>query len=477
MASAHRIVAIQREFFGILQEYFLRMTGSGPNEFATFDSFGTAVNQGAHKLATRAPDAYDYAFTALKAFYETYGLELYGEVKKLGGLSFVSGGSSRFLGSQFASVRKMVLYADIVLIPDPILPWVEDPRPEERFRNVLFLQSVFALLHLKPLVNADLPYPAVIVFPSYERSLERLDTVTQTRINELVTGIVSVYLGRKFENFDELKSFAATNESDFLTGIDKHHLFVAPGGDVGQPLEDAFKMYLEEIRQWRSEEYLSSISRLSKGMLVLIALMERIVPQYHLLENAEEFSSNPMLCLPAQWHYYSIACKFFDDRLKALGLLDERTVKAVRGINQPELRWLGNIPVEALVDLRRNNENEEFRRVLKAGISELHGAALSDLDRVTSEVSRSVTSLLVGHEKQIARIEEKYQSKYRKIAIASWATVAGLLMPALAPLIGVAAPLAIGGTYLDTKMSERKERTNAAKSLMGVLAAAKEEEG
>jgi len=157
MTGFRRIVAIQRELFGILEESFLRITGCKPTEFATFDTFDEVIRQGAQKLAKRAPEAFVYAHTALSAFYSTRGTELYDELKKMGGLSFVLGGSSRFLGSQFASVRKMVLYADTILIPDPILPWVEDPRPEERFRDVLFLQSVFALLHLKPLIDTDLP--------------------------------------------------------------------------------------------------------------------------------------------------------------------------------------------------------------------------------------------------------------------------------------------------------------------------------
>ena len=369
-----------------------------------------------------------------------------------------------------------MLYADTVLIPDPILPWIEDSREEERFRNVLFLQSIFALLHLKPLVDADLPYPAVIVFPSYEKSLERLDPTTQTGINGLLTGILSAYLGREFAGFEELKNFTVTNESDFLHGIDAHHLFVAPGGDIGQPLEDALNVYIEDIKRWRSADYLLGVSRLSKGMLVLIALMERIAPQYHLFENAEEFSASPMLCLPAQWHYYSIACRFFEQRLKAQGILEESTINIVRGINHPKLTWLGNISVEALVDLRLNSENEEFRRILKGRISELHGAALGDLNRVTSEVSRSVASLLAGHGRQIAQIQAKYQSNYTKFAIASWASVAALLVPALGPFIGVGAPFAIGGGYLDAKLSERKELAKASKSLMGVLAAAKEQE-
>jgi hypothetical protein len=474
MGDVLRIIELQRRLFGILDEFFQRATGTHPARFATFDSFGTKVRSDAYKLAERGPAAFSYGYEALSEFNKNNGVELFSEAKKLGGLSFVLGGSSRFLQSQFDSIRKVALYADTALIPDPILPWIENPRVEERFRNVLFLETAFALLQLKPLVDADLPYPAVVVFPSYEKSLETLDTTTQNQINALALGILSAYLGRAFTTFPELADFAVTNESDFLAAVDRYRLFIAPGAEIGQPLQEGLESYLEAIREWRSDEHISELSNLPRGMLLLNALMERITPQYHLLENAEELSSCPMVCLPAHWHYYSLACKFFEQRLKAQGVLDEATINTVRGINQPELKWLGNIPVEGLVDLRRNNENETFRKALKDRISELHGAALSDLNRITSEVCRSIASLLNAHNGRIGEIEKKYQSKYRNIAIGSWATLAATLVPALAPIAGITAPLALGGTYLNAKLSERKERAKAARSLMGILAAAKQ---
>ncbi len=477
MGEGHRITEIQRKFFAILAEFFKRATTCSPTSFATFDSFGSRIRSEAQKLAPRLPDAYSYAHEALGSFYHQYGVELFTQSKSLGGLSFVLGGGTRFGESQFDSVRKVALYADTVLIPDPIMPWIEDPRSEERFRHVLFLETAFALLHLKPLVDADLPYPAVVVFPSYEKSLERSDRTTQDRINRLVLGILSHYLGRDFSDFEDLHKFSIANETEFLTKVDEHHLLVAPNGSVGEPLLTALNTYIETIKEWRSDDHVGAILRLPRGAIVLNALMERIAPQSHLLENAEELSCCPMLCFPSQWHYYSMSCRFFEEQLKACGALNEQTIKTVRAINQPDLNWLGNVPVEALVDLRRNNENEQFRRSLKERVSELHGAAVSDLDRITSEVSRSISSLLAAHDKQIATIEEKYSHKYRNIAIGSWITVAAALVPALAPFLGVSAPIVLGGQYLDAKISERKDRAKAACSLMGVLAAAKETGG
>jgi hypothetical protein len=57
-------------------------------------------------------------------------------------------------------VSSSVLCSDTVLNPDPVLPWVESDRREERFGHVLLIQAVHALLQLKPLIDADLAQPS-----------------------------------------------------------------------------------------------------------------------------------------------------------------------------------------------------------------------------------------------------------------------------------------------------------------------------
>jgi len=70
--------------------------------------------------------------------------------------------------TQLDAVRRLILYADIVLIPDPVFVWIETPRPEERFSHIQLLEAMFFLLRLKSLVDCASAYPPVIVFPSFE---------------------------------------------------------------------------------------------------------------------------------------------------------------------------------------------------------------------------------------------------------------------------------------------------------------------
>jgi hypothetical protein len=135
------------------------------------------------------------------------------------------------------------------------------------------------------------------------------------------------------------------------------------------------------------------------------------------------------------------------------------------------------VPIESLAQLRLNNENEDFRSRIRGFTKALHEAELSDLDRVTAEVSRAIASLLMNHQKRVRQIDEEYRGRYKKTALATWISAAALMVPSLAPFLPA---LSAGGAalkYLSDKMDERKARKEHAKSLLGVLAAASEAQG
>ena len=464
----------QRELFEVFQEFFERATGKRRlQEFATFDSFDGVVHENAEELTRRFPEALKFAWDRLPKLYDPSDLRAFDDAQRAVGLKLVLGGSSRFGETHLDSVRKMLLYADTILIPDPVLPWMESPRSEERFRFVLLLQTIFTVLHLKPLVDADLPYPAVVVFPSFEKSLEEKDPITRAGIDDFSTQIFAEKLNIGFGSLAEVAGFATTNPADFLQKVEAERVFVGPQIDPSLPLREHIREYREHIQNWRSTEEQAKAAAFSDAQLVFQGIVERLGPQYHLLENAEETSANPMICIPNQWHYYTVCTTSFESRLKKLGLLEPKTIASVRAINQPELDWLGNIPIEDLVRLRSENENEAFRKRLSALTSQLSEASIEDLDRVTRETSKDLSSLLSEHSKGVRAQVEEFQTKYKIAAVGACVTLAAILLPALAPFGLSTSAAAVGLGYAATKIDELAKKKQRARSLVGVLAAAK----
>ena len=153
------------------------------------------------------------------------GPEAFRAAQTLGGLKLSLGGQSYFGQSQLNSVTSSLLYADSVLIPDPILPWLESARQDERFRHVKLLQATFVMLHLRPLVDANLLFPACIVFPSWEKSLEEHDLSTWQRSSQLVADFIAHFVNRSLQSYDDVIDFVDFDPEVFVERAQKHSLF------------------------------------------------------------------------------------------------------------------------------------------------------------------------------------------------------------------------------------------------------------
>lgn len=467
------IVEYERTFFSILDEFFIRATGSSATAFSNIDNFADTIHSRAQQIAPRGWDAFVWLEEQLRPLYGKNAGEAFRLAKKLGGMKLVLGGGSRFLGSQLSSVSTSILYSDTVFVPDPIMPWLERERAEEKFRHVSLLQNAHALLHIKPLVDANLQYPAVLVFPSMEKTLEDKDQYTKDGISHLIGCVFSAFLDEKLDTLEAIFDYANHNPEKFLSSVDKNHLFVAPGGPVDEPLVDALQRYQMEMETWRSKEWLDLIARVPVHQRVFNGICERLTPQFHLLENAEELGSHPLMCLDQHAHYYKIVAAANNARLEKAGLINPRTNSLIEALGSQRLDWLGEISVETLIRLREDNENVGFRKRLQDAVGRLHESVLSDVDKVAAEVCHEISTAIAEHEKQQRDINEKYKRIHGQTAVMGIAAAGVSLFPALAPYLASAAPFALMSKYGYDKISECAEKRTLTKSLVGVLATAK----
>ncbi len=87
-----------------------------------------------------AQTAYEKLESSLMNLYSTEGEKVFRAAKILDACKLNLGGSSRFLETHLNATRKSLLFSDTVLIPDPIMPWIEERRDEEQFKHVIPLQ-------------------------------------------------------------------------------------------------------------------------------------------------------------------------------------------------------------------------------------------------------------------------------------------------------------------------------------------------
>lgn len=321
-------------------------------------------------------------------------------------------------------------------------------------------------------MDAELPYPAIFVFPSWEKTLEDRDEQTQQAISQMIAEVLSHCLGGTFQSLSEVEDFAARKPEQFLTAVDQSRLFVAPGGPVDERLLDALSRYQREMETWRSQEWLNWYGTLPTHMRVLNAVLERLPPQYHLLANSEEMRGNPLLCLEQQAHYFKLVSATNSARLERLGLLNPHTRALVDAFRSHRLHWLAHIPSDQLARLRKDNENVAFRKRLGDALGRLHDSMLCNVDKVAEEICHELQSMIADHKKELRNLQDKYKRMHRLTSAISLAAAGVAFMPALAPFLGSVVPFALAARYGNDKVRELADRRALTQSLVGVLATA-----
>jgi hypothetical protein len=314
----------------------------------------------------------------------------------------------------------------------------------------------------------------VFVFPSFEKTLEREDDVTKSGIDQLLADVMAHFVDPGIASVNDAYSFANTHTDDFIHAVEQHALFVPPEAAVGEPVGQSLQRYEHHIKTWRSPEFLQTYERAPVGSKVLVGIFERLSPQFHLFENAEELIAHPLVSIEQQAHYFKLVSEVNAGRLSKLGLLDDATRRQMAALSSERLEWLSNIPISLLVDLREDNEHDVFRKTLTTAMGQLHASALENVDKVAGEICREIDAGIARYNRSIREINDKFKVSAAQDVAGAVVGGVGLLVPTLAPFLGAitlgAAALKLGHDALTRRVELKKQ----SRSLMGVLAIAKD---
>ena len=466
-----RIRAYHEELFDAFDAFFRGATGTTVDSFqgfsdlsaSTWDTFVSRFNEAAEKLQLR-----------LFGLYNQHRHRQFDDARVLGGVKMVLGGGSRFYGTQREAVARTSLYADTILVPDPVYAWLEVERHDAQSVAFEIFKTVHSLLLLRPLVAVSSETMPIVLFPSFEKTLERNDPVTAQAMNDLATAYFTAGLNRPFQSMLEVLEVATKSPEQFIADVSAARLYI-PRGHAAAPddVRDSIREYRDDVLAHRTGPEQEAVEGLNDGEVLALAIFESVAPQFHLFENATTFAAQPLMCFPNHWHYYRTLSTGVHSELMKSGLISGKTVALVQALQQERFGWLSAITVDQLASLRETSEFRDFRSTLDSCASALGEVRLSEIDRVGAEVAAALGALLDKHELKSRHVVDQYQTKHRKTAVMAGAAVAVTFLPALASVISGVGAFGVLTRYLFDKIDERHEKAALTRSLIGVLANAR----
>jgi hypothetical protein len=110
-------------------------------------------------------------------------------------------------------------------------------------------------------------------------------------------------------------------------------------------------------------------------------------------------------------------------------------------------------------------------------MSNLHASALEDIDKVAGEICREIDAGIARYNRSVREINDKFRASTAQTVVGAVGGCLGLLVPTLAPFMGPIVPLAALTKLGYDALSRHVELKKQSRSLMGVLAVAKDRAG
>lgn len=310
---------------------------------------------------------------------------------------------------------KCGIYTDTIVLPDPFLRTkavFERSTPSDQ--AYFIMKHAMNILQYKELACADVEIPIVVILPDISE-LEEDEKRFYHHLGEIDTLKHSQKLfNRRFESMDELM--------DFASALDTIERAIAEIADKSRVLFDTawegdITAHLTRATQDKTAQILGTKN---PGVILALQSLGRLATSNELLIKSRRLQGIPLINAPTSWQYLVWKMEYdADSAEKITHTKDLHIVKALQSLADGEMQWLGNIPPEALIEMRKQSALEEIRSILGKGIDDLIASNPSNFYRTHDQIFDNFNQAFEKHHANIKELRAK-QWKFAGSDIGTW---------------------------------------------------------
>lgn len=358
---------------------------------------------------------------------------------------------SVFSGDLFPAYEENVvstagLYIDTIVLPCPVIriaPLAKVLPNTEVVR--LLIKHVLTAMTYRSLATANVSPPIVLIVPTRDDLQGRGRKEIAESAAPAMVKHGNLLFGSSFQKLDELIEFCNGLRSveDVVARLNHpgRLLFDTEwGGDAAHQLRKAMT----------DSPAVPGIAQDVAGHHVIGACVGRMAQAMAAQEAAFQFGGSPLISAPTSWNYYTWLLEYQGTtarsqagRLEACHVTHALTAEA--GVN---LEWLGNVPPEAVLEIRKNGQAEELRTLLGNGLSELLEVNPNNYFRTADQVVENLDAAFRKHQRELSEAKLKKLRLYG-LNVPTCLAVGGIgiagAITGNVPLQGISAALSVAG--------------------------------
>lgn len=316
------------------------------------------------------------------------------------GLKTVFGGDL-FPVAEDALISTSSIYSDTVIVPEPFLQsehvFATSP---DHLKAYYFFKSALNLCSISRLALADVDPPIVCVLPAAQFIDSTRQEFQKFEMIRMGLAHASILFGRDFASEDELWTFARglSDVAKLKNAIVRPERFL---------LDAEFKGTFEEAVARHLQQAILPMRGMAPGLAVVLNIVGRMGQANDLLAKARDIRAVPIVEAPTSWQYLMWRFEYGAD-LSATGdrLADEHVLRSLVSSPDAPCSWIGKIPDDALIELRRTGALADLRSKLSAGVKEIVERSPSDYEASARRVYGNIDQILSDHAAALRDLKE-----------------------------------------------------------------------
>ena len=297
------------------------------------------------------------------------------------------------------------------------------------FMDIILLESIF------------IPDPEIvlaIVCPSERDVNEKIESAIIDRGKYLTINYANDLLGTRFSSWEELKEKTQKiiGSQSIKKAIKKPELLPAPFNEP-KHVSDRLNQCFTRLRFIQSQALHSKPDK-----PVMYDLLTNFLTEFGVMEGqihgSLETDSAPLLPRYT-WDLYKWRISSGNmDSSKLLGWEERRATAVVTSLQHENVNWLCNIPLNAIVELRKTGFLEDFRQRMRLVRKRLTIEEGVDFEKISREIAEDVKTAISEHEAVVDQLEheahERIGMETTKFVSKIWFAIASCVVPFLSLL-------------------------------------------
>lgn len=303
------------------------------------------------------------------------------------------------------------LYVDTIVLPCPILRIapLQGFYPEAEIARLL-AKHVLTAMTYRDVATADISPPIALILPHHGDLLRGESSDIVVRATPAILKHGAYLFDRDFANLDDYE--------EFCTALKTIPQVIA---ELKRPDRILFDS------EWDSGAE-AQLARLMKdplptlpgsdgnsaGVQVFNTSVGRMPQALGSRDAALNFGGTPLIGAETSWKYYTWFLEY-ESATSTQELLDSKSSHVTRALvaeGAKSLSWLGNVPPETVLEIRRRGHAEELRHILSAGLDELIALKSDNYFQTSSRVVDNLNRAFEQHERQLLEARNKKLKLY-----------------------------------------------------------------